>query len=331
MKKDRVRYYNDPVHGIISFPSVLIQKVIDHPYIQRLRRITQCGLSHYVFPGANHTRFHHTLGVAHLALRVVQVLIDKGVNITAEEKEATILAALLHDVGHGPYSHALEQQLVPYHHEEMSLLIAEHLNNEMSGALDLAIAIIKKTYQKQFLSQLIASQLDVDRLDYLTRDSFYTGIEEGRVGIDRLIRTFNVKDNRLVTEEKALQTIEKFLVARHHMYWQVYIHKAVLSIQQMLILLVKRMRLMVDQNKQMEITNPLKELMQKKVQKGDPKFLDHYLSIDDFTIMEFIKRNLNNQDKILGYLCKSLLHRKIFRLEWINIEKKRISYHSETP
>lgn len=322
MKKHRVHYYTDPVHGIISFPSDLIQKVIDHPYLQRLRRITQCGLSHYVFPGANHTRFHHTLGVAHLASRVLNVLRDKGVEINDEEYEATILAALLHDIGHGPYSHAMEKEIVPYHHEEISLLIAESLNHQFNGQLSLAISILMKEYSKTFLHQLIASQLDVDRMDYLTRDSFYTGIEEGRVGIDRLIRTFTVHDNKLVSEEKALQTIEKFLVARHHMYWQVYIHKAVLSIQQMLILLMERIKYLVESDQDLNISQELDDLIRLRLNKTDEKFLHSYMTLDDISIMQVIKSNVSNEDKVFSFLCKSLLNRKIFRLEWINIEKK---------
>ena len=321
MSKNRVRYYTDPVHGIITFPFEHIQNVIDHPYLQRLRRITQCGLSHYIFPGANHTRFHHTLGVAHLAWRVIQVLREKGIKIDDQEAEATCIAALLHDIGHGPYSHALEKKIVDYHHEQISLLIAERLNEEMNGVLDMAISIMRREHAKPFLSQLIASQLDVDRMDYLTRDSFYTGIEEGRVGIDRLIRTFNVVDNRLVTEEKALQTIEKFLVARHHMYWQVYIHKSVLSIQQMLIMLIERVKMHIVQGGNVKLAHALVRLLGEKVNLSDQEVLDSYLSIDDISIMRLIKENLSHSDTVLSYLCNCLLHRKIFGLEWTNIEK----------
>ncbi len=321
MKKNRVRYYTDPVHGIISFPWELIQLVIDHPYLQRLRRITQCGLSHFVFPGANHTRFHHTLGVAHIAWRVIQVMQEKGFSISKDEAEATCLAALLHDIGHGPYSHALEQKIIPFHHEEISLAIAQRMNQELNGALDMAISILKKEHPKKFLSQLIASQLDVDRLDYLTRDSFYTGIEEGRVGIDRLIRTFSVHENKLVTEEKAIQTVEKFLVARHHMYWQVYIHKAVLSIQQMLIMLVERIKTNCRNQNDVIMPSSLRSLITNTENSSVQNLLDSYLALDDVTIMQVIKDNLGHPDYILSYLCNCLLDRKIFGLEWISIEK----------
>ncbi|MEE9373915.1 MAG: HD domain-containing protein [Saprospiraceae bacterium] len=322
MKNKNLRFYYDPVHGVISFPFPIVQKVIDHPYMQRLRRITQCGLIHYVFPGASHTRFHHTMGVAHLAYKVLNVLKIKEIHISDEEVEATCLAALLHDIGHGPLSHALEHKIVPHHHETMSILIAKEMNKQFGGALDMAIDILSFKYSKPFLSQLITSQLDVDRMDYLARDSFYTGVEEGRIGIDRLTRTFNVYNNRLVSEEKALQTIEKFLVARHHMYWQVYIHKAVLSIQQMLIMLIERIKWVIQCKMNTELPQALSHLLKNAGHESPSNILEAFITLDDISIMHVIKSNLHHDDSVLSFLCKCLLNRKIFHLEWINIEKK---------
>lgn len=322
MKKKKDRYFNDPVHGTFQFPFDIAHALIDHPYMQRLRRITQCGLSHYVFPGANHTRFHHTLGVAYLSLKVTDELIKKGVTITQEEQQATCLAALLHDIGHGPYSHALERRIINLHHEELSKAIAQKLNKEFNGKLSLAIDILYNNYEKKFLSEIISGQLDVDRLDYLTRDSFYTGVNEGNIGNERIIKTFNVFQNHLVVEKKAYQSVEKFLVARHHMYWQVYIHKTVLAIQQMLISITERIDFLLRQDVFFDIPVDLKMLLlNKKINIDDEGVLEAYLQQDDFTFMHVVKMGKNHPDYILSYLCTCLLDRKIFTLDWINTEK----------
>jgi len=223
IKSNKLKIFNDPIYGFIRIPSPLIFDLIAHPYFQRLRRISQMGLSYLVYPGAHHTRFHHALGCMHLMQEAVQVLRFKGVEITNEEKEGLLIAILLHDVGHGPFSHALEHSLVDdVHHETISLLIMESLNAEFNGSLTLAISIFKGEYSKTFLNQLVSSQLDIDRLDYLRRDSFYTGVAEGNINSERLISMLNVVDGNLVVEEKGIYSVEKFLVARRFMYWQVY-------------------------------------------------------------------------------------------------------------
>lgn len=327
--KKRIKYYHDPVHGTISFPFDLIQTIIDHPYVQRLRRITQCGLSHYVFPGANHTRFHHSLGVAHLAYRVLLVLRAKGIDITDSELKSTCIAALLHDIGHGPFSHALEGQIIPFHHETLSILLIEKINEEQNGALTETISILRKEHPKKFLSQLIASQLDVDRMDYLTRDSFYTGVEEGRLGLERLIQTFNVADNKLVTEIKALQTVEKFLVARHHMYWQVYLHKAVLCIQQMLILYIERIKHLIALGVKVDIPKSLYSLLIGHDDLSNDELIESYIDIDDISVIQSLKQNQHHSDEILAFICKSLIERKIFALEWTNVKKNKYLFTSK--
>ena len=238
----RIKIINDPVYGFISIPYGIILDLIDHPYFQRLRRISQLGLSSYIYPGATHTRFHHALGAYHLMTKALSTLEAKGVLLSQEEKEAASIAILLHDLGHGPFSHVLESALIPVEHEELTLLLMEELNNEFAGKLSLAITIFKNEYHKKYLYQLVSSQLDMDRLDYLTRDSFYTGVSEGIIGYDRIIQMMNVYDNQLVIEEKALFSIEKFLTARKIMYWQVYMHKASLSSEIMLTALLKAIK-----------------------------------------------------------------------------------------
>lgn len=329
---NKKRAYIDPIHGVIEFPFEIVHQLIDHPYLQRLRRITQCGLSNYVFPGANHTRFHHTVGVAHLASVVVQNLIKKGVNITPQEHEATCLAALIHDIGHGPYSHALEQKIIPLHHEEISMLIANKLNEVFEGKLDQAILILKNKHPKKYLSQIIASQLDVDRLDYLRRDGFYTGVSVANLDEKRLINTFNVHNEQLVVEEKAIQSVEKFLVTRHHMYWQVYNHKTVLAIQNMLILLVERIRYLLEKGIPIQLSQSLKNLMMlKDFEKNSLNFLEDYLNVDDNDFLQLIKENKKHPDNILSYLCMCILDRKIFKIKWISSRKKRYLFTPKRP
>ncbi|MGB3131471.1 MAG: HD domain-containing protein, partial [Saprospiraceae bacterium] len=221
----RIKIINDPVYGFISVPYGILLELIDHPYFQRLRRISQLGLSSIIYPGATHTRFHHALGAYHLMTKALQTLEMKGVELSSEEKEGACIAILLHDLGHGPFSHVLENILIPVEHERLTLLLMEDLNKQFGGKLNLAISIFKNEYPKKFLFQLVSSQLDMDRMDYLTRDSFYTGVSEGIIGYDRIIQMMNVVENQLVIEEKALFSIEKFLTARKIMYWQVYMHK----------------------------------------------------------------------------------------------------------
>ena len=232
---------NDPVYGFITLPYAIIYDLIEHTYFQRLRRIRQLGLTTMVYPGAYHTRFHHALGAMHLVTEALTTLKSKGIEITEEEAKGVTIAILLHDIGHGPFSHALENTIVQgTGHEELSMLFMNRLNVEFNGQLTTAIAIFKDEYPKRFLHQLISSQLDVDRLDYLTRDSFYTGVSEGVVGVERIIKMLNVKDDNIVVEAKGIYSIEKFLIARHIMYWQVYLHKTVIAAEFLLIKALKR-------------------------------------------------------------------------------------------
>jgi HD superfamily phosphohydrolase len=226
---NKKKIINDPVYGFISIPYDIIYDLLEHPYFQRLRRIKQLGLTHYVYPGALHTRFHHALGAMHLMQKAIRALQYKGVEITPEEAKAATIAILLHDIGHGPFSHALEHSIVHVHHEDLSILFMEQLNEEFDGALDVAIAIFKNEYPKKYLHQLVSSQLDMDRMDYLNRDSFFTGVSEGVIGYDRIIKMLNVYNGEIVVEYKGIYSIEKFLIARRIMYWQVYLHKTVVS------------------------------------------------------------------------------------------------------
>ncbi|MEP7318181.1 MAG: HD domain-containing protein [Panacibacter sp.] len=243
MQVPKRKIINDPVHGFITIDHPLLFKIIAHPYYQRLRRIHQMALAHLVYPGAVHTRLHHSLGAYHLMCQAVHELKNKGVNITPEEELAVKAAILLHDIGHGPFSHALENILIPgVHHEELSLQIMHQMNKEFHNELDLAISIFTGKYQKPFLQQLISSQLDVDRMDYLTRDSFFTGVSEGVIGYDRILKMFTVHNAQLMVEEKGIYSVEKFLVARRQMYWQVYLHKTVLASEKMLVKIIERAR-----------------------------------------------------------------------------------------
>ena len=243
------KIFNDPVYGFISIPFEIIYDIIEHPYFQRLRRINQLGLSSLVYPGANHSRFQHTLGAVHLMGKALEVLRNKGHQITNEEAEAVTIAILLHDIGHGPYSHTLEQSIVnEVHHEQISLYFFEELNKTLNGRLSLAIKIFKNEYPKRFLNQLVSGQLDVDRLDYLIRDSFYTGVAEGVIGYDRIIQMLDVHDDNLVVEEKGIYSIEKFIVSRRLMYWQVYLHKTSLSAEHMMVNLLERAKFLAREN-----------------------------------------------------------------------------------
>ena len=236
MINNKKKIFNDPVYGFISIPQEIIFDVIEHPYFQRLRRIKQLGLTHLVYPGALHTRFHHVLGAMHLMSKAVSTIRRKGHEITNEEEQGVLLAILLHDIGHGPFSHALEHDIVSgVSHEEISSFFIDHLSTEFDGELDMALDIFRNNHPKKFLHQLVSSQLDMDRMDYLNRDSFYTGVSEGIIGSDRIIEMMDVKDGNLVLEEKAVYSIEKFLVARRLMYWQVYMHKTVVAAEFMLI------------------------------------------------------------------------------------------------
>ncbi len=326
------KIFNDPVYGFVSFSSELIYDLIDHRYFQRLRRISQLGLTHYVYPGALHTRFHHALGALHLMTEALQTLKDKGVEITDREDEAVCIAILLHDIGHGPYSHALEHSIIDIHHEELSLLFMKKLNEEFSGRLDMAISIFKGGYNKPFLHELVSSQLDVDRLDYLIRDSYFTGVAEGVIGYDRIIKMLNVHGGHLVVEEKGIYSVEKFLVSRRVMYWQVYLHKTVLSAEQMLINLLKRAKKLIFLNVKILGSPQLIELLKVDFSVISKElifneYIDVFAELDDHDIFSLIKSNTNHSDFILSYMCKSLLERKLFKIylhhEPVNFDLKR--------
>lgn len=307
---------NDPVYGFITFDDELIYKVLSHPFYQRLRRIHQMAMAHMVYPGAVHTRLHHSMGAYHLMTLALAELKSKGVDITAEEEQGAKLAILLHDVGHGPFSHALEHVLIEdVHHEEISLLIFEHLNNEFNGALETAIAIFKGTHPKLFLHQLISSQLDVDRMDYLTRDSFYSGVSEGVIGYDRIIKMMVVHDNELMVEEKAVYSIEKFLVARRLMYWQAYLHKTVLSAENMLVKILERARLLAKQEEGLFSSTPLLDEFLRTTQSSAfiRNNLAKFCELDDYDILASIKKWMHHPDKVLSTLSRQLLNRDMLK------------------
>jgi len=314
------KIFNDPVYGFINIPDELILDIIEHPYFQRLRRIKQLGLTHLVYPGALHTRFHHSLGAMHLMSDALSVLTAKGVALTPEERQGALIAILLHDVGHAPFSHALEKSIVTgIMHEDISLIIMNRLNDFFDGQLSLGIDIFKHEYKKQFLSQLVASQLDIDRLDYLTRDSFFTGVSEGVIGTERIIKMLNVADDHIVAEAKGIYSIEKFIVARRLMYWQVYLHKTVLAAENMLIKLLQRAEYLARNGEKLFATPPLRFFLENGIDKSDmesdTEILERYTKIDDFDIFASLKVWAGHDDFILSELSKRLVNRRLFRCE----------------
>jgi len=317
MSKSKI--FNDPVYGFVTVPYGIIFDLVEHPYFQRLRRISQLGLTSYVYPGALHTRFHHALGALHLTREAVKVLKAKGVPISKEEAEGVSIAILLHDIGHGPFSHALEHTLVDLHHEELSLLFMEDLNKIFNGALELGIQIFTNRYPKRFLHQLVSSQLDMDRMDYLNRDSFFTGVSEGVIGYDRIIKMLNVADDQLVVEEKGIYSIEKFLIARRIMYWQVYLHKTSLGTEQMLIHTLLRAREIYNRGERFSVSEHLTYFLddhKPNDEKGEKSILRrHFAQLDDVDILDAIKKFTRSKDEILAFLANGLINRKLFRVE----------------
>lgn len=310
---------NDPIYGFITVKDPLIYELIDHPYFQRLRRISQLGLTYLVYPGAYHTRFHHAIGAMHLMGRAIYTLRQKGHEITPEEERGVLIAILLHDVGHGPFSHALEHTLIPgVSHEALSLKIMEELNQEFDGALTLAIDIFTNNHPKAFLHQLISSQLDMDRLDYLRRDSFYSGVTEGSVNSERLLTMLNVKDDQLVVDSKGIYSVEKFLVARRLMYWQVYMHKTVLSAEFMLVNILKRAKYLANQGVELTGTQALKHFLHADYTWNDfeenPAILKKFLELDDFDVMSGIKDWANHNDLILSDLSGRIINRNLLKI-----------------
>ena len=307
---------NDPVHGFITINDPLIYEIISHPWFQRLRRISQMAMSYLVYPGAVHSRLHHALGAYHLMHNALYELKQKGVEFTEEEEQAAKIAILLHDIGHGPFSHALESLLVKeLKHETLSLMIMEELNKEMSGKLSMAINIFQNNYPKKFLYQLVSGQLDVDRMDYLTRDSFFSGVVEGMIGCDRILKMLTVHDGQLMVEEKGIYSIEEFLVSRRLMYWQVYQHKTVLSAEMMLVKILERARWLFQQGK-LEITKTerLDKLLFRDIQHFNRNDLEMFCSIDDSDVISEIKNWRTHSDKVLSLLCSAVLNRKLLKL-----------------
>lgn len=314
---------NDPVYGFVGIPDGIIFDIIEHPYFQRLRRIKQTSLTHYVYPGALHTRFHHALGAFHLTNQAIDVLRSKDVDITDDEAEALRIAILLHDIGHGPFSHTLEHTLIQVHHETLSLLFMQKLNEEFGGRLSLAIQIFRDEHPKKFLHQLVSGQLDMDRMDYLNRDSFFTGVHEGVIGYDRIIKMLSVCDGELVVEEKGIYSIEKFLIARRLMYWQVYLHKAVLSAEQMLVQTFRRARDLVREGYNLRATENLEFFLHHHLTESDFEaqrdvLLERFAVLDDYDIMAALKSWMHAEDKLLAYFSKSLINRRLFKLELRN-------------
>jgi HD superfamily phosphohydrolase len=309
---------NDPVYGFITIDHPLILQIISHPVYQRLRNIHQMAFAHLVYPGAVHSRLHHSLGAYHLMCSALNELKGKGVGITASEDLGAKIAILLHDVGHGPYSHALENELIKdVHHEAISILIMDVLNKEFDGQLQTAIDIFTNNYPKRFLYQLVSGQLDVDRMDYLIRDSFFTGVAEGVIGYDRIIKMLAVKDGELMVEEKAIYSIEKFLVSRRLMYWQVYLHKTVLSAEMMLVKIIRRARELITEN--IEVTAASDDLnFFLQTQDSNSPIEEHlgiFCRLDDYDVMVTIKNWSHHPDKILSILCRSLVERKLLKVK----------------
>jgi len=317
---NKKKIINDPVYGFITIPNELVFDIINHPSFQRLRRIKQMGLAELVYPGAHHTRFHHALGAMHLMNITLENLRNKGVTISDHEFEGALIAILLHDIGHGPFSHALEFSLlkdVP--HEHLSRIIISRLNKEFNGRLDLALEIFNGTYSRKFLHQLVASQLDIDRLDYLMRDSFFSGVSEGTIGADRIIKMLQVKDDELVVEEKGIYSIENFLSARRLMYWQVYLHKTGVAAEKMLIAIIGRAKQLIQKGENLFISDSLRIFFEREIGiehfAEEPHILEAFLELDDYDLWGAIKLWSKHDDFVLSKLCKMLLDRKLFKIE----------------
>ena len=310
---------NDPVYGFINIPTELIFDLIEHPYYQRLRRIKQLGMAEYVYPGALHTRFHHALGAMHLMNEALVTLRSRGHEISNEELEAAQIAILLHDVGHGPFSHVLESIILNHiPHEQISFLMMEELNKELGGALTLAIEMFTGKYERKFFTQLISSQLDVDRMDYLNRDSFFTGVREGSIGADRILKMLDIVDNQLVVEQKGIYSIENFLTARRLMYWQVYLHKTSICAETMLIQVIRRARELIRAGEKVFATPPFMLFLENDVSLddfvGDPKYLKAFAEMDDYDIWACVKIWAKHPDKLLSSISNMLLERKLYKI-----------------
>ena len=327
--RNKLKIVNDPVYGFIHIPNAFILDLIEHPYFQRLCRISQMGLSYLVYPGARHTRFHHALGCMFLMQQAIQTLRYKQIEITPEEEEALYIAILLHDIGHGPFSHAMEHSIVEgISHEEISLAFMQALNEQFEGRLSLAIEIFQKKYKKQFMNQLISSQLDMDRLDYLKRDSFYSGVSEGNINSQRIIAMLTVKDDTLIVEEKGIYSIEEFLVARRLMYWQVYLHKTSIGAEFVLVKLLARVKELTHQGKKLPMTTALRFFVENHITKEtfDSHALELFAQLDDYDIISGLKEWQYGEDWVLAKLSQMILNRDLLRVRLYKspVEKEKV-------
>ena len=316
--RNKLKIINDPIYGFIHIPSTLVFDIIEHPYFQRLRRINQMALSYLVFPGAKHTRFEHVLGCVFLMQKTVEMLRFKGIQISDKEAEGLYIAILLHDIGHGPFSHAMEHSIVEgISHEEISLRFMQELNKVFNGKLETAIAMFQGTYPRKFMHQLISSQLDMDRADYLKRDSFYTGVAEGNINSERLISMLNVRNDELVVEEKGLYSVEKFLIARRLMYWQVYLHKTSVAAEQILIRLLNRAKELVQQGQDLTMSTALAFFVKNKISKDNfsQEVLEMFARLDDTDIISAMKEWQFYPDAVLSKLSKMLLNRDLPKIK----------------
>ncbi len=339
---NKFKIINDPVHGFIKIPHEILFDVIEHRYFQRLRRISQTGLLNLIFPGATHTRFHHALGAMHLMFTALETLKLKGVEISKEEEKSALLAILLHDVGHGPFSHALENMLMDdWHHEKLSLLLMNKMNEEFGGELSMAMEMFQGKYHRKFFNQLISSQLDVDRLDYLKRDSFYTGVSEGNVNTQRIISMMNVSDEELVIDAKGIYSIENFLTARMFMYWQVYYHKTSALAEHLLVKILDRAKFLISEGKDLPASENLKYFLTRNhFETASDEDIRRFTELDDNDVIQAMKFWCKNEDFVLSYLCKCVIQRgflktkissKPFSAEFINekIEKTNAVFRIE--
>ena len=327
--RNKLKIVNDPVYGFIHIPNEFILDLIEHPYFQRLCRISQMGLSYLVYPGARHTRFHHALGCMYLMQQAIQTLRYKQVEITPEEEEGLYITILLHDIGHGPFSHAMEHSIVEgISHEEISLAFMEELNRQFEGKLSIAIEIFQKKYHKEFMNQLISSQLDMDRLDYLKRDSFYSGVSEGNINSQRIIAMLTVKDDTLIVEEKGIYSIEEFLVARRLMYWQVYLHKTSIGAEFVLIRILARVKELTQQGKKLPMTTALRFFVENHITKEtfDRHALHLFAQLDDYDIISGLKEWQYGDDWVLAKLSQMILNRDLLRVKLYKspVEKEKV-------
>ena len=324
LARNKLKILNDPIYGFITIPNELIFDIIEHKYFQRLRRISQMGLSYLVYPGAHHTRFHHALGCLYLMQKAIRVLRLKGVEISEEEEEALQIAILLHDIGHGPFSHAMEHSIVEgVSHETISMLFMKEMNEKFDQKLDLAIKIFSGKYHRKFLCQLISSQLDMDRLDYLKRDSFYTGVAEGNINSERLISMLTVVDNVLMVEEKGIYSVEKFLLARRLMYWQVYLHKTGVVAEQLLIRVLQRAKELVEEGRELFGSTALKYFLTRQIaaENFTSETLQIFAQLDDYDILSAMKEWANHEDFVLSNLCQMIINRDLLK---VKLKKKPV-------